>query len=155
MVAGNVRDQSRLRNSTGRSDVAAPSAAPAREFEAARAASEQRAAKSLGSVQLSEVVVTSADGRGEGALLKRAGTRLFKQDGERLVDSRMKDGLQVYKVKAYSQSYFTLLERIPELREAFAVGDRVTVAGRTVAIEVLADARELSEANLLAITRGW
>ena len=158
MVAGNMnRDQQRRRDNSGRADlgVTPPASAAPREFEAARNASEQRAAKSLGAAQLSEVVVTSSDGRGESTLLKRAGTRLFRQDGERLVDSRMKDGLQVYKVKAYSPSYFSLLERIPELREAFTVGDRVIVAGRAVAIEVVADAPELSESELQAITRGW
>jgi Ca-activated chloride channel family protein len=156
MVAGNVgggtqRDMNRLRTtSQRRADAAAPASAPA-QFEAARAASEQRAAKSLGAANLSEVVVTGT----AGTAMKRAGTRLFSQDGERWIDSRMKDGLQVYKVKAYSQSYFTLLERIPELREAFTVGDRLIVAGKSVAIEVLDEAAELSESDLRDITRGW
>ena len=154
MVAGNVgpqRDVTRLRTTSGRraeGSASAPASAPA-QFEAARAASEQRAAKSLGAA---DVAVTGAAGN---ATMKRAGTRLFSQDGDRWIDSRMKDGLQVYKVKAYSQSYFTLLERIPELREAFTIGDRAVVAGKSVAIELVEDAPELSESQLLDITRGW
>jgi hypothetical protein len=80
---------------------------------------------------------------------------MFRQDGGRWIDARMKEGLQVYKVKAYSTTYFTLLERIAELREAFAVGDRVLVAGRSAAIEVVQDAPELSEREIQSIVRNW
>jgi hypothetical protein len=39
-------------------------------------------------------------------------------------------------VAPFSPAYFDVLELLPELREAFALGDRVVVAGRTLAIEV-------------------
>jgi hypothetical protein len=90
-----------------------------------------------------------------GTLLKRAGSRLYQRDGDRWVDSRMKRELRVYKVKAYSRTYFALLERLPELRDAFAVGDRVLVAGKSAAIEVTDDATELSDSDMRAITKGW
>jgi hypothetical protein len=67
----------------------------------------------------------------------------------------MKNELRVYKVKAYSRSYFTLLERIPELRESFAIGDRVVVAGKAVAIQVVTDGEELSESDVNIIVRSW
>ena len=87
--------------------------------------------------------------------MKRAGTRMFAQDGERWIDSRMKSELQVYKVKAYSRSYFAVLEQIPELREAFAVADHVLVAGKSVAIEVVDDAPELADSTIRTIATNW
>jgi hypothetical protein len=126
----------------------AGSAAPAvQNFEAARTASEQRQAKSLAAA---DIVLTSG-----AAELKRGGHRMFKKEGDRWIDVGMKDGLRVYKVKAYSRSYFTLLERIAELREAFAAGDKVLVAGKSVAIEVVEDAPELSEGQMREIVGRW
>jgi hypothetical protein len=58
-------------------------------------------------------------------------------------------------VKAYSRSYFTLLERIPDLKQSFAVAERVVVAGRSVAIEVVDDGRELTETEMQRIVTGW
>ncbi|HYD53044.1 MAG TPA: hypothetical protein VEA99_10465, partial [Gemmatimonadaceae bacterium] len=40
----------------------------------------------------------------------------------------------VVKVQAYSRAWFALAEALPELREAFALGEAVTVAGRAIAI---------------------
>ena len=86
---------------------------------------------------------------------RRVGTRMFHRDGERWIDSRMKSDLRVYKVKAYSPAYFALIEKLPELRDAFAIGDRVVVAGRSVAVEVVEDAAELSATELESIVRNW
>ena len=127
---------------------AAPAAAPQVAFESARKASAQRESRSLAAADAS----MSADNSG---MMKRAGTRMFAKDGERWVDARMKADLRVYKVKAYSQSYFALLEKLPELRDAFAVGDKVVVAGRSVAIEVVDDAPELSESDMRTLLVKW
>jgi Ca-activated chloride channel family protein len=157
MVANQNRGDRRLMDGARVGSGAATSAAApaARQFEAARAASEQRAAKSLAAadqaLQLNEIVATG----NAAPQMKRAGSRMFRQDGGRWIDARMKEGLQVYKVKAYSTTYFTLLERIAELREAFAVGDRVLVAGTSAAIEVVQDAPELSEREIQSIVRNW
>jgi hypothetical protein len=40
------------------------------------------------------------------------------------------------KIRAYSAAYFAILDVLPELREALALGDRVLVAGRDIAIEI-------------------
>ena len=136
----------------GSAGAAPPSAAPADvQFESARAAAEQRSAKSLAAADLAQVVVTSAGG----AETRRAGNRVFQRDGERWTDMAMKPELRVYKVKAYSPAYFALLDRVPDLKEAFALADRVLVAGRSVAIEVVADAAELSAAEVDTIVRNW
>jgi hypothetical protein len=130
----------------------APSAAaaPVQRFEQAKSASEQRDAKSL--VAADAAVLDEAAAAGQ---FRRAGVRMFQQQGARWADLRMKKDLQVYKVQAYSRSYFALLERLPELRESFAIGDQVLVAGRSVAIEVVQDARELTESEMNSITRNW
>jgi len=136
--------------SAGGSGAAAPSAAPAQRFEQAKSASEQRDAKSLAAADAA--VIDEAQAAGQ---FRRAGPRMFQQQGDKWSDLRMKSNLQVYKVQAYSRSYFALLERIPELKESFAVGEKVVVAGKSVAIEVVEDARELTEAEMNAITRNW
>ena len=161
MVAGNMRqDTTRMRRGEGRvsgtgvsSGIAggrvgaAPApAAPTIQVAAARAAAEQRSAKSVAAADAATLM--DADAR-------RVGTRMFHRDGERWIDSRMKSDLRVYKVKAYSPAYFALIEKLPELRDAFAIGDRVVVAGRSVAVEVVEDAAELSASELESIVRNW
>ena len=151
MVANQARtDVRRQRVSVAPSAAPAPAAA---QFEAARGAAEQRSARSLAAADQAQTL-SDASG-GAGTLLKRSGDRTFRMEGGRAVDLRMKDGLQVYKVKAYSASYFALLERLPELRQAFSASDRVVVAGRAVAVEVVEDAAELTESEMQAIVKGW
>ncbi|MGH7636147.1 MAG: VIT domain-containing protein [Gemmatimonadaceae bacterium] len=164
MVAGNMRqDTTRMRRAGGgqtrlnevvvtgargggRAESAPAAAAPVIQFEAARAAAEQRSAKSVAAADAATLM--DADAR-------RAGTRMFQRDGERWVDSRMKSDLRVYKVKAYSPTYFALIEKLPEIKEAFSIGDRVVVAGRSVAVEVVEDAEELSASEVESIVRNW
>ena len=165
MVAGNVRQdttrvrrlgdgQNRLsevvvtgaRGRSGRAESAPAAAAPVIQFEAARAAAEQRSAKSVAAADAAAMM--DADAR-------RAGSRVFHRDGDRWIDSRMKAELRVYKVKAYSAAYFSLIEKLPELREPFALGDRVLVAGRGAAIEVVEDGADLSASDMESIVRNW
>jgi Ca-activated chloride channel homolog len=126
----------------GMSPAAAPMVA---QFESAREAAAQRTAKSLAAAD--QAVSANPDAT------RRAGQRVFVLDAGSWVDARFKPELRVYKVKAYSPEYFTLIERLPELREAFAVGDRVLVAGRTVAVEVADDAAQLGDRDIQAIVR--
>jgi Ca-activated chloride channel family protein len=152
---GRVADQTRLRRgmpmvgAAGGSGGAmnAPAAAPQAVFESAKKASAQRDVKSLAAAE-----VANDDASGE---IKYAGSRMFRKDSDRWVDLRMKGDLQVYKVKAYSRSYFALLDRIPELRQAFTAGDKVLVAGKSVAIEVVDDTRELTDSELQTIASKW
>ena len=113
----------------------------------ARASARQRDAKSVAAADMAATESLAASG------MRRVGTRIFHLAGEVWTDAAMKSELQVYKVKAYSRSYFTLVERIPELKEAFTIGDRVIVAGRGVAIEVVADGAELAADDLEQIVR--
>jgi Ca-activated chloride channel homolog len=114
--------------------------APAARFEQARKAAEQRSARSLGdaSAQTNEVAVTSS-----GAVPARTvGGRTFLLTGGRWTDARYAPSARVTKVKAYSKAYFALLDAAPELREIFALGERVLVAGRSAALEVGEEGKE-------------
>jgi Ca-activated chloride channel family protein len=131
----------------GSGAMSAP-AAPQAVFESAKKASAQRDVRSLAAAEAANDAAASSE-------IKHAGSHMFRKDSDRWVDLRMKSDLQVYKVKAYSRSYFALLEKIPELRQAFTAGDKLVVAGKSVAIEVVNDTRELTDSELQTIASKW
>lgn len=136
---------------TGAATAAAPPpTASARAFEMARAASEQRAATNLSAAD------AIAGGREGSAGLRRIGTRTFALRDSTWVDARQTTSMRVVKIKAFSDVYFKVVEEIPELREVFALGDKVLVAGKNVAIE-LGESGEstLSDAELRLLKADW
>ncbi|HTL96810.1 MAG TPA: hypothetical protein VL157_14780, partial [Gemmatimonadaceae bacterium] len=81
-----------------------------------------------------------------------------QSDTSAWVDRGYKDGMRRIRLQAYSAAYFEVLHTIPELRDAFALGDHVLVAGRAVAIEVTTDAdaaTTLAAADRTAIRENW
>jgi len=141
-------------------------AAPAAKFEAARAATEQRDAKSIGSMDkplmLQEVVIS--DGRNTGSALekdradalKRAGNRIFAHRNDRWTDISYKPETKIVKIKPYTAAYFAVLDAIPDLRVAFAVGDKVLVSGKRIAVEVSPDGADtLGAAELRSLKEQW
>jgi Ca-activated chloride channel family protein len=130
---------------TGLAGGVAGAPAPAMQaFRAAKEASVARAATSLAQVEVVEKKVTQSGGR-----------TFWRQDSV-WVDSRWRDGMRVVRVKPYSTAYFALLDAVPELKSAFAVGDAVRVAGRAVAIEVAGDGVEkLSDADVASVRSDW
>lgn len=71
-------------------------------------------------------------------------------------DTGLKDSMQRVKVRAYSAAWFRLVDLLPELREAFALGDRVIVAGRSIAVEISPTGVEsLSESELRSLQSKW
>jgi Ca-activated chloride channel family protein len=118
-------------------------------FEAAKAASEQRAATNLddfdkGSRQ------DAKDAR------RTAGSRTFVLRDGMWTDTRPGENLRVVKVKAYSPAYFAIVQRMPELGALFSVGERARLHGRHVAIEVSDDGvAQLDQAALDAIAKDW
>jgi hypothetical protein len=131
---------------TGAAD--APSAS-AKTFESARAAADQRAATTLSAAD-------EASGLASKEGLRRAGNRLFSMRDSLWTDTGLKDSMQRVKVRPYSSAYFRVLEIFPDLREAFALGDKVIVAGRSVAIEISpAGAESLSESELRSLQARW
>lgn len=138
---------------TGVATTAAPppsaAEANAQSFEAARAAAKQRSATNLAAADEADFSKTSGTTR-------RVGTRTFALRGDVWVDLRRTDSAKVVKVRAFSDAYFKLMDAIPELRDAFALGDRVIVAGREIALEIGASGAEsLSDADLRRITASW
>ena len=132
----------------------APAPSSAANFDAARAAQEQRASTSL--AKADAAMRDSARLDGSGAALRRAGNRVFRLDGGVWIDAALRDSHRRVKVEPYSAAYFALLDVLPELREAFATAERVIVAGKRVAIEVApGGAARLSAAEISAIRNQW
>lgn len=143
----------------------AAAGAPGQAFEAARAAAEQRAAKSL-----ADAATGSASGASSGAAggrggrsrdeaqsqTRQVGDRTFmKKDGQWL-DARFTEQTRSIKVKPFSPAYFSLVEKLPELKAMFALGERVTVAGRSVTLVLDAQgADQLTAAEVAAVVRDW
>jgi Ca-activated chloride channel family protein len=102
---------------TGR---AAPAAAPV-QFEAAKAASAQRAATSVAAAD--SAVSALSDAR-----MKRAGTYTFVLRDGVWTDIQYKSSGPVLRVKPFSDAYFRIIELQPDLREwSKEDGDLVTL----------------------------
>lgn len=60
------------------------------------------------------------------------------------------------RIKPFSSAYFVVMDAIPELRPVFALGERLTVYGRRVAIQLDAGGAErLAESRLRELASGW
>ena len=131
--------------------TAAPAATPAppAQFEAAKAAAAQRAATSVADADLSAGVASDAR-------MKRAGTVTFVLRDGVWTDTRYKNSGPILRVKPFSDAYFRIIELQPDLREAFAVGERAIVAGRSMAIELSPNGVEqLSERDQAMLRDRW
>ena len=136
--------------------AAAPEARAERDFDAAKAASQRRQARTLAAadaVQLSEVTVASATGT------RRVGNRVFTLRDSVWTDSRAAAGIGAARrieVRPYSEAWFALSSAIPELADVFALGDRVIVVGRDVTIEVGEQGRaSLTDAEIATVRSKW
>ena len=136
---------------TGVAGGVAAANAPEAKFEAARLAASQRQMKTMAALDSLSSAMQAADGATTRTV---NGHRFTLRDG-RWVDGRLTDSTRVVQVQAYSKSYFTLLDRIPELRPMAALGDRVVMVGRAVAIEIVARSPELSDSALDDLVRSW
>ncbi|HRN52625.1 MAG TPA: hypothetical protein PK788_03970, partial [Gemmatimonadaceae bacterium] len=149
MTVGNLpRDERRrvMPAVAGAGSVASP-APPPSAFEQARAAATQRAARSM----------AEADATMDRATTRRAANRMFVLRDSVWVDARTTAAnARRVSVRVYSDAYFALMDSIPELREAFALGDRVEVRGRAVTIVLTADGTEhLLPREVSAVVRDW
>ena len=128
--------------------AAAPASQPAAtEFERAKAAAEMRSARSEAAADMA-----LAD-----AGLRRAGQRVFALRDSTWVDTReAAPNARRVSVQPYSTAYFALMERIPELRAVFALGDRLEVhaTGITLLLEQ-SGATRLADAELNRIANAW
>lgn len=121
-------------------------------FEQAKAAAEMRAARSVGDLD-----AASGPRAEREAAARRTATRSFVLRDSTWVDQRRAaPNARRVAIQPYSAAYFAVMERIPELREAFALGDRVEVHGAKVTLVLAADGeRTLSPVALSQLTRDW
>ena len=86
----------------------------------------------------------------------KAGTVTFVLRDSVWTDVRYKKSGMVLQVKPFSDAYFKLIEMIPDLREPFSVGERVIVAGRSMAIELTSSGKErLTDADTTLVRDRW
>ena len=130
--------------------MAAPATAAERNFEAAKMASAQRAAQSTATLDS----LAAASGAANGSVRVVDGHAFTLRDG-RWVDSRLTDSTRTVQVQEFSNSYFALLDRIPALKQMVALGPRVVMVGRAVAIEIAPQAVELSAADVDRVVSAW
>jgi Ca-activated chloride channel family protein len=124
----------------------------AQAFEAAKAAAGQRSATSLAMV---DAAAAPASGAVAGSV-RQAGDRTLVWRDSVWMDTRYRDGVRVVRIAPYSAAYFALLDAIADLRPAFAVADRIQIAGRAVAIEVTpAGVAQLDAGDVAAIRAAW
>ena len=149
-LSGNMALQSVVTSGAGTSASRAPSAAPAPErFEAAKAASAQRAATSMAAAD-------AALGMRDDAGVRRAGNVTFILSDSVWTDVRYKKAGQVLRIKPFSDAYFKVLELQPDLRDAFSIGDRAIIAGRSMAIELTpVGVERLSDRDLQMLRDRW
>jgi hypothetical protein len=128
-----------------RTRAVAPQAANEARFEDARQAANQRLAKSTAELE------TDASGT-----TRTVGTRLFTLADGVWKDAAWTPSLRVVRVRPFSSLYFDLMQRMEDLGPVFALGERVIVAGRRVAIELAPDGVEqLSAQALGTLIQEW
>ena len=130
--------------------TASSAPAPMRAFEAAKAAAEQRAVQNM--AQLDDAQRLQKD-RQQFAMARTFTLR----DGEwQDMPSPPQQATRAVRIAAYSEAYFALIARLPDLKEAFALGERVSVQGRAVQLVLdPAGVATLKPDALDAIVRDW
>lgn len=137
----------------------APAAAEMR-FESAKAASAQRAASSVATL---DSLAHAAKRESRPAPLTDRAMSTQTVNGHTFVlgdgvwtDERFTPSMQTTKIKPFSKAYFDLVVALPELRASLALGDRVIAVGRDRAISTSDDGvSDLSPTLLAAIVKAW
>jgi Ca-activated chloride channel family protein len=129
-------------------------------FESAKAASAQR---SVTSVMALDSIARAASPPANSPTLaaervstQRVNGRTFVLRDSVWTDTRYQATMATTTLKPFSQAYFDLLDRLPELRAVFALGARVIVVGKDRAISLSErGAAQLGPAELKAIVSTW
>ncbi len=127
-------------------DASAPPPASAEaRFEDARLSALQRQTRSTAEL---ESKATSGS--------RTIGNRLFSLADGVWKDAALTPSHRTIRVKPYSALYFDLMRRVELLGPVFALGERVIVAGKSLAIELAPDGLEaLGEREFNALVRDW
>jgi hypothetical protein len=90
------------------------------------------------------------------ASVQRAGKRMFSLRDSVWTDVNYKNSMRKVVIRPYSAAYFRILDLLPELRESLALGDKVIVAGKDIAIEIgTAGLDTLTDRQLAEIQSKW
>jgi Ca-activated chloride channel family protein len=119
------------------------------QFEAAKTAAAQRSVTTLSAADAVSELRADAN-------VRRGGTVTFVLRDSVWTDVRFKNAGTVLRVKPFSEAYFKLIEMLPELRDPFSVGERVIVAGRSMAIELTPSGEErLTDRDITLMKDRW
>lgn len=120
-----------------------------RAFESAKAAAAQRSVTTMAQLDRAQGPPSTQQQFVLG--------RIFTQRNGQWQDARQEGAsTRVVQVRAFSEAYFALLGRLPALKDAFALGERVSVQGRTVRLELDPAGQATLDARALdAIVRDW
>ncbi|MGQ0642723.1 MAG: VWA domain-containing protein [Gemmatimonadaceae bacterium] len=121
------------------------------EFNAAKQAAGQRDAKSLDDVDASAQL-----GREQQQSMRQVEQRTFQLVNGVWTDVRQTPAMRTVQVKPFSPLYFDLVKQLNGLGLVLALGERVIVAGRAVAIEFIATGQErMSESDVRSLVAAW
>jgi len=132
-------------------------------FESAKAASLQRSVTSLNALDSLRAASPPMNAPGSSASVASAHLSTRNIDGRTFVlrdsmwtDTRYRPTMPTKTIKPFSQPYFELLDRLPELRAIFALGGRVIVVGKDRAIAVSDNGvAQLPRADLQTLVAAW
>ena len=116
---------------SGAGAAAAPAMAAEAGFAMAKVASSQREMRSLSAMDKDEKKSANETRAFAG--------RTFIKLGDTWTDVHFADAkgkATVIKVKAYSAAYFAVMRELPQLKQAFALGDHVVITGKSVVLEI-------------------
>src|SRR5262249_38145682 len=145
------------RNGASPAFAPAPAAADARtaSFEVAKQASAQRAVGSVASLDSISATARLKDARNDKST-RIVNGQTFELRDSVWTDVRFGKTAVTTKIKPFSKAYFDILERLPELRAVFALGDRVVAVGRSGAISLSTDGvADLTAASLDSFVARW
>jgi len=75
-------------------------------------------------------------------IVRSAGARTFYRIGDRWIDADYDEKVETKKVEAFSEDYFQLIRKHPELAKCFALGERIVVVVDGTAYETVPSAEE-------------
>jgi quinol monooxygenase YgiN len=123
----------------GRSVTGAPS--PSALQRRVKASQDVRALRSadLGSAALQAVLQPQRERKGtqRADVVNHVGTRTFYRVSERWIDADYDQDAETNKVESFSDEYFKLIRKHPELARCFALGQRVVVVIAGTAYETI------------------
>jgi Ca-activated chloride channel family protein len=155
-AAPGVRSNEQLGAARGQAlqSVVAMSGAVSRkeqEFAAAKQAASQREAKSLADVDASAQIGADLQKN-----MRQVEQRTFQLVNGVWIDARQTPTMRTVQVKPFSPLYFELVQQLNGLGPVLALGERVIVAGRTVAIEFTPTGQErMSESEVRSLVAAW